>query len=122
MTDLLAARRRVGGDERRGRDDLPGRAETALERVGANERLDQGVVAKALDRRYLPLDRVDEGEARQHRDAVELDGAGAAVAFVAGNLRPRQPELVAEHLGEGGADLGLDRVPLTVDAKLKHQA
>jgi hypothetical protein len=30
--------------------------------------------------------------------------------------------VVAEHLGERSADLGVDRVPLAVDAKLKHQA
>jgi hypothetical protein len=81
------------------------------------------VVAKTLDRRHLSaLGGVDEGEARQDWNAVELDGAGAAVAFVAGNLRPGQPEVVAEHLGEGRAHLGLDRVALAVDGELKHQA
>jgi hypothetical protein len=44
------------------------------------------------------------------------------VALVAGNLRPGQPELVAEHLGEGRSDLGLDGVTLAVDGELKHQA
>ena len=34
-----------GSDERRGRDDLARRAEAALERVGADERVDERVIA-----------------------------------------------------------------------------
>ena len=36
-------------------DDLPGRAEAALQRVGADERVDERVVAQPLDRRHLAL-------------------------------------------------------------------
>ena len=92
VPDLLARRLRVRRDERRRRDDLPRRAEAALDRVGADERVDERMVAQALDRRHLALDRVRERDAREPRHAVDLHRAGAAVALVAGDLRAGQPE------------------------------
>src|ERR687888_253733 len=52
VPDLLAARRGLRVDERDGADDLAGRAEAALERVGTHERIDHRMVAQALDRRH----------------------------------------------------------------------
>ena len=40
--------------------------------------------------------------------AVHQHGAGAAVALVAGDLRPGQPEVVAQGLGERRADRRVD--------------
>ena len=117
MADLLLRRVRVGGDQRGCRDDLPGGAEAALERVGADECSDERVVAQSLDRRHLPVaDRVDECDAGQHRHTVELDGAGAAMALAAGDLRPRQAEIVAEDVSERAPDVRVERVVVTVDA------
>src|SRR3712207_7771004 len=60
--------------ERRRGDDLPGGAEAALDGVGADERVDHRVVAQPLDGRHVAaLDGVDERDAREHGDAVELD-------------------------------------------------
>ena len=109
-------------DERGRRDDLARRAEAALERVGANERIDELVVARALDRRHLAgAHGVDERDAREHGHAVELDRAGAAVALAAGDLRPRQAEVVAQGLRERPPDRSVERVVVSVDARLRHR-
>ena len=46
MANLLARRVGDGGDESSRGDDLPGRAEAALEGVGADECVDERVVAE----------------------------------------------------------------------------
>ena len=60
MRCLISSRRRLGFASTRAtaRDDLARRAEAALDRVGADERVDQRVVAQALDRRHLARRRV----------------------------------------------------------------
>ena len=63
----------------------------------ADEGVDQRMVAQAFDRRHLAfVDRVDERDAGERGHAVEQHRAGAAVAFVAADLRPRQAEVVAQ--------------------------
>ena len=57
---------------------------------------------------------------REHGHAVELDGARAAVALAAGDLRPGQAEVLAQRLGERPADRRVERVVVAVDAE--HQA
>src|SRR6185437_4510070 len=104
VTDLLAGRLGVRRDERGCRDDLAGRAEAALDGVGADERLDERVLAEPLDRRHLAVDRVRERDAREPRHAVDLHGAGTAVALVAGDLRPGQAELLPQNLREARPD------------------
>jgi hypothetical protein len=122
VPDLVAARVRVRRDERRRGDDLARRAEAALERVGANERVDEWMVPQALDRGHLALaDRVHERDAAEGRDAVELDRARAAVTFAAGDLRPRQAEVLAQRLGQGAADGCLELVVVTVDAEATRE-
>src|ERR1017187_9582813 len=79
-------------EEAGARDDHPRRAETALERVGLDERLlDRSHRlgrAEPLDRRDLPAVRVvDEREAGVHGEAVEQDRAGAAGAAGAAPFR-----------------------------------
>src|ERR671934_512341 len=74
------------------------------------------MVAQPFDRRHLPLpDHVDERDAGERGDAVELDCAGAAVALVAGDLRPGQAEILAQHLRERPADRRVDVVAVAVD-------
>jgi hypothetical protein len=59
------------------------------------------VVAKTFDRRHLAIaDRVDERDARQRRDTVELDGARTAMSLAARDLRAGEPEVFAQDLGE----------------------
>ena len=77
---------------------------------------DERVLAQPLDRRHLAAaDRVDERDAREHGHAVELDRAGAAVALVARDLRPRQAEVVAQHVRERAPDRRVDLVGVAVD-------
>ena len=109
-------------DERGRRDDLARRAEAALERVGADERVDERVVGESFDRRHLAgADGVDERDAREHGHAVELNGAGAAVALAAGDLRARQAEVLAQGFGERLPDRCIERVVVSVDAKFRHR-
>jgi hypothetical protein len=63
---------------------------------------------------------VHKRDAAEHGDAVELDRAGAAVALAAGDLRPRQPEVVAQRLGERPPDRRLERLELAFDAQLRQ--
>jgi hypothetical protein len=116
MPDSLWRWRGLGLDQRRGRDDLARGAEAALERVRADERVHERVVVQALDRRHLALaDGVHQRDAGEHGHAVELDGARAAVALPAGDLRPGQPQRSAQRLGQRLADRRLHLVARSVD-------
>jgi len=96
MSNLVSRRRWVRFDERSRGHDLPGRAEAALNGVGARERVHERMVAEPLDRRDLTaVDRVHERDAGERGDAGEQHRAGAAVTFAAGNLRAGQAEVVA---------------------------
>jgi hypothetical protein len=87
----------------------------------ASVRTKERVVAQPLDRRHLPpADGVRERDAAEHGDAVELHRAGAAVTLAAGHLRPRQPEVVAEHLGQRAADRRLELVLVAVDPQARQ--
>jgi hypothetical protein len=101
VPDLVLRRVWVRTDQRSCRHDLSGRAEPALNGVGANERSDQRVVAETFDRRHLAIaDRVNERDARERWDTVELDGARTAVSLAACDLRTGEPEVFAQDLGE----------------------
>ena len=101
MSDLIPRRAGVRTDQRGCRDDLARRAEPALDGVGANERSNQRVVTKTLDRGHLAIaDRVHERYARERRHAVKLDGASTAVPLAARDLRASEPEVFAQDLGE----------------------
>ena len=113
---LLARRPRRRRQQRGRRDDLARRAEAALERVLLDERplqrRQRALVAEALDRRRRrALGLRGEQDAREHRAPVDEHGAGAAGALGAGDLRAREADLVAQHLGERRA-LGRARPPL----------
>ena len=122
VPDLLRRRRGVGGDERRRRDDLAGSAEAALERVCPDERVHHRMVAEPLDRRHLTVDPVDERDAGEDGDAVDLNGAGAAVALVAGDLGAGHADVLAQPLRERAADRRIELVRPAVHAQLRHPA
>ena len=103
-----------------GRHQDPRRAEAALERVVAPERLlkrcERAVPREPLDRDDLcAVDLRGEQQARAHGDAVELHGARAADAVLAADVRPGEPELVAEEVGEEEPRLDVLAVAPAVD-------
>jgi hypothetical protein len=80
------------------------------------------MVAKALDRRHLArADRLRERDARERRRPVEQDGARTTVALSAGDLRAREPEVVAKRLGKRLQDGAVDRVAAAVDDQLSQR-
>ena len=101
-------------------DQDAGRAEPALQRVMLVERLLQRAPRQALDRAQLAAVDLDgEHQARAHRDAVELDRAGAADPVLAADVRARQAELVAQEVAQKQARLDLGargRLPFTRSA------
>jgi hypothetical protein len=118
MPDVVGRRLRHRFDERRGRDDLPGRAEAALERVGADERIDERVVGETFDRSHRAVaDRVGERDAGEDQDAVELNRAGAAVALAASDLGAGEAEVEPQDLGEGALDRRVQPAAVTVDGE-----
>ena len=116
MLDLSAGRRGRALDQRGGRHDLTRCAEAALERIRPDERVDERMVAEALDRRYLALaDSVGEGDARKSRLSVEKDRARAAMALAAGDLGTGEPKILAQKLGERARRRCGETVGSTVD-------
>src|SRR5438094_7421138 len=119
MPDLVGGGFGASLDERRCGDDLARRAEAALEGVCADERVDQRMFGKALDRRHLSvMEDVDEGDAGENRHAVELDRAGAAVPFATGDLHAGQAEVEPQRVGKRAPDGRLELVGVTVDREL----
>src|SRR6186997_2324189 len=75
------------------------------------ERGQLAVGGESLDRRHLrALGLHREHHAALHRLAVDVDGARAAVAGVAADVRPGEPEVVPEEVDEQttGRDVVLD--------------
>ena len=73
--------------------------------------MELAVRREALDRGHLGAVGLDaEQRARLHRHAVDEDGAGAARRGVAPDVRPRQPEPIAEDVDEQLARLELELV------------
>ena len=100
---------------------MTGRAEAALHGIGANERMNEGMVAQPFDRRHLPVaDRMDERDAGECRHAVELHGAGTAVTLAAGDLGARKAEVLPEHLRERPAHRCVAGMQLTVDEQVRQ--
>ena len=118
--DLLLGRAGSALEECGRAHQHPGRAVAALEGVvlveGLLERRQVAVAGEALDRRdlrALGLDR--EQHAALHRLAVQMHRAGAAVARVAADVRPREPEVVADEVDEEAPRRHLELDLLAVD-------
>src|SRR5262245_46383692 len=119
VADLLLRRVRVLAEQPGRLHDHPGGAEAALEAVlvpeSLLERMERGPVGHPLDRPDLGAVRLDrEHRARLGAPAIDVDGARAAVARVAADVRAGQPERVAEQVDEeeAGLDVGLALLPV----------
>ena len=95
MSAISLARRRAAAPEQvGGRAQDPRRAEAALQGVVLAERLLQRAPLEPFDRPDLGAVGLHrEQQAGAHRDAVELDGARAADAVLAADVRAGQAEL-----------------------------
>ena len=82
----------------------------------ALDRVQLAVAREPLDRRDLAaLGLLREHRAALHRASVEEHGARAALARVAADVRPGEPEPVAERVDEERPRLDLERARLAVD-------
>ena len=107
-------------EEPGGLHDHPRGAEAALEAVLVPERLlervEVGAVGHPLDGLELAAVGLDgEHRARLGALAIDVDGARAAVAGVAADVRAGQPEVVAQEMDEEQARLDIGLVRLAVD-------
>src|ERR687898_909418 len=120
LAELLVARVRVLADERLHRHEEARRAEAALEGVrlveSALKRMELAVRGQPLHGLERPAVRLHrEHQARAHGLSVELDGARAADALLAADLRPRQPCLVPDEVGQERAWLDVPLIGAPVD-------
>src|SRR5690349_466280 len=116
LADLLFARVLVRGEERARGHEHARRAESALQAVLLGEaflhRMQLPALLQAFDRGDLAAVRLHgEHGARLHRLAVEVHGAGAAVAGVAADVGSGHAEILADevHEQEARLDFGLAR-------------
>src|SRR6188508_1956444 len=120
LADLRFVRVGVLGEEPGRLHDHPRRAEAALQAVLIPERLLERMKGRLAGH---PLDGLEltaigldsEHRARLRARAVDVDGARAAVARVAPDVRPGQPEVIAQEMDEEEARLDIRLVRLTVD-------
>src|SRR5215813_4650996 len=126
VPDLVFARVRVALEDLVRRHDHARRAETALESVLLPEALLDGVklavFGQALDRGdggAIGLDRKER--ARLHRQPIHEDGAGAALARVAADVRARETDHLTDVVDEKQSGLDLVAVRLAVDGDLDWQ-
>src|SRR4051812_32769206 len=129
MADLLLRRLRVLVEERAGRHDHSRRAEPALQAVlvpeGLLDRMKLPVLRNALDGRDLAAFELHgEQRAALRRLAVDEDGTRSALTRVAADVRPGQPEHVAQEMDEEEPWLHLtgEIDPVDVDADATHGA
>src|SRR5918994_1376391 len=120
LAELLVARVRVLAKKRLHRHEEARRTEAALERVSlverALKRVELPVRGQPFHRPERPPVRLHcEHQARADGLSVELDGACAADALLAPDLRPRQPCLVPDEVGQERARLDVALVGAPVD-------
>src|SRR5437899_3360887 len=104
-----------------GGHDLPRLAVAALRHVFLDPRALHGVRAvlgEAFDRGHPFAGDGGHGQhAGARRDAVQVDGAGAALGDAAAELGAGEPERVAQHPEERRVGGDVDRFALTVDGE-----
>src|SRR3989441_3249913 len=112
---------RILREQRRGSHDLPRLAVAALRHVFLDPRALHGVRAvlgQAFDRRDA---LAGHGRHRQHTgagsDAVQVDGAGAALGDAAAELGTGETEGVTQHPEERRVGRDVDRFAFTVDGE-----
>src|SRR5258708_666522 len=76
------------------------------------------VMRDSLDRDDAAAFRLNrQDQARANRGTIDNDGAGTADAMLAAEMRPGQPQLLAQTVGEVGARLDLHLDGLAVDVE-----
>ena len=82
------------------------------------DRMEIAVVGESFDRGHVEAVRLDaEDSAGLHRLPVHEHGAGAARGRVAADVRPGQPETVAQHVDEELTRLQVELMANAVDSK-----
>src|SRR5437667_8038379 len=95
-------------DPPRGHHDA-GSAGPALGGAASLERLEGARVEGLHGRHALPTHLVGGDEAGVHRQAVQINGAGAALALATALFGSREPELIAQGVEEAGGGVYVDR-------------
>src|SRR5687767_4218779 len=124
LADLVVARPRVLGEQRRRRDELAGRANAALESALADERvLERGelvAVGETLDGLHFAAVDEDRGQkARGEQLAADEHAARAAHADRAALLGPGGAKVIAKHVDEPSVRAHLERLWRTVQREAK---
>jgi hypothetical protein len=124
---ILLRRFRIALEQRLRAHDHAGDAVAALRGLVLDERALQrpGMLggAEAFDRAHVArTDRGDRHQAREGRLAVDDDGAGAALAEPAAELRAVQVQVVAQRVQQRRGWIDVERVPHAVDGEGDHRA
>src|SRR5262249_10786402 len=112
-------------EQRRHRHDHPALAVAALRHVviepGLLHLVQRAVLRQPLDRGDLPpRGRARRHRARAHRNAVDMDGAGAALGDAAAILGTGQSDRVAQHPQQRGVGIDIDLMGLSIHAEISH--
>lgn len=121
MNDLFASGIRICLQELDTGHDHSRRAEAALQRVALPKtclnRMQFPVAAQAFDGRDVRAIRLNrEHGAGFHRFSIQQDGARAAQARFASDVRPRQPAAVPKEMNQKQAGIDFMLVGRTIDA------
>src|SRR5262249_47724352 len=112
-------------EQRRHRHDHPALAIAALRNVviepGLLHLVQRAVLRQPFDRGDLPAgDRAQRHRARAHRNAVDMDGAGAALGDAAAVLGAGQPDRVAQHPQQRRVGVDIDLMGLSIHVEISH--
>src|SRR5882724_7053005 len=123
--DFVVGRVALFLEEGKSGHDHAGGAVGALHGAGVEEGLLEGVEAallfEALDGGdFSPPDSADGGAAGTDREAIEQDGAGAALAFAAAVFGAGEAEVVAKDAEQGAFAIDVDPEVLPVHVKLSN--
>ena len=126
LTDLVARRLRILIQQHLCGEENSRDAIAALRRAeigkSALQRMRFAILHHAFHGHDLGIHRFNaEHQARQHRLAVDEDGAGAAFAQLATMLRAGEPHVFAQDLKQSLVDLGRDFVDFAVDSKAQER-
>src|SRR2546426_11207508 len=112
---------RILREQRRGGHDLPRLAVAALRHVFLDPRAlhrVRAVLGQAFDRRHALAGDGGHGQhAGARRDAIQVDGAGAALGDAAAELGAGEPEGVTQHPEERRVGGDVDRFAFAVDGE-----
>src|SRR5690349_4773621 len=119
--DIRVGRMRILGEQRSGRHDLARLAVAALRHVLLDPRLLhrlRAILREAFDGRHLfPGDGRDGQHAGARGDAVQVDGARAALRDAAAELRAGEAERVPQHPEQGRVGRDVHGLALAVDGE-----